>query len=694
MPAKQSPAPWECRVAHAHNGHEGRARAMTIPSAPAPDRPRQARIRSLRAITVLLAAVFAALTLAAPSQAASVDPKPYFHNPEFREVRLSPSGRYLAALTPSGGGRVGLAVMSLAKRDPKVIAVVDGYDIGDFHWVNDERLVYSVFDAQRGLGEQDGGGLFVVDREGNNTRMLAPTAKMQADSGSVVGRGMALLRTLRDGSDDILVLTNDIDPTYPDVYRVNTSTGRKSLESLGKPGNAISWVADEQGHLRGVVTDEKSLVTRSWWKPPGSNQWELIGTYGLRDARVLPVAFDGDGSMIVASNIGRDTFALYRWDAVRKAPGDVLAAYARADFDEGTVYDDQTRKIVGVRYDAERAGAVWFDDEWARVQAALDKALPDTVNQIARVDATHFLSASYSDRDPGRWYLLDTASGKLELLGTARKDIDPARMPVRKAVRYPARDGLEIPGFLTLPQGRDAHGLPLIVLVHGGPNVRGTHWEWNPEAAYLAALGYAVLEPDFRGSTGWGRKLFESGWKQWGRSMQDDLNDGMDWLAKQGIVDAKRACIMGASYGGYAVMEGLARDPDRWRCGINYVGVTDINLMFSVTWSDFSDSEYLKHAARELIGDPDKDAAMLKEVSPLEHAASIKAPVLMAYGGSDRRVPVIHGERMRNAIEKNGTPIEWVVYQEEGHGFLLEHNRYDFYNRVAAFLAKYLPATP
>jgi dipeptidyl aminopeptidase/acylaminoacyl peptidase len=168
----------------------------------------------------------------------------------------------------------------------------------------------------------------------------------------------------------------------------------------------------------------------------------------------------------------------------------------------------------------------------------------------------------------------------------------------------------------------------------------------------------------------------------------------MDWLAKQGIVDPKRACIMGGSYGGYAVMEGLARDPDRWRCGVNIAGVTDIGLMYSVTWSDFAYSDYLKYAAREIMGDPDKDAAMLKEVSPLEHAASVKSPVLMIYGGSDRRVPVIHGEKMRDALLKNGASVEWITYGVEAHGFLLANNRYDLYYHVGQFLGKNLPAYP
>jgi dipeptidyl aminopeptidase/acylaminoacyl peptidase len=641
--------------------------------------------------TLSLAAI--AIAFAATARAQPVDPKAYFRNADFRQVALSPSGKYLAALTPSTGGRIGITVMSIANRDPKVITVVDGYDIWRFDWVNDDRLVYSVYDAQSGLGEQHGGGLFAVDREGTNTRLLAPTYKMQRDSGAVIGRGMYLLRTLDDDSNDILVSVPDPN-AGTDVYRVNTETGRKTLQSLGKPGNVVRWIADADGNLRGAVTDEKSLITRSWWRPPGSEAWMPIGEYGMRDAQTFPVAFDGDGSMVVASNVGRDTYALYRWDPVKNAPGAELAAYPRADFATGIVYDRWKKRIVGLRYDVERAGAAWFDDDWARIQASVDRALPDTVNRISRGEDKRYLVTAFSDTNPGTWYLLDAGTSKLEYLGAARKDIDASKMPARKAIRYPARDGLEIPAFLTLPRGHDAKNLPLIVLVHGGPFMRGTHWEWNPEAAYLAAMGYAVLEPEYRGSVGWGKKLFEAGWKQWGRGMQDDLNDGMDWLAKQGTIDPARACIVGASYGGYAVMEGLARDPDRWRCGVNYVGVTDIGLMFSVTWSDFSDSDYIKYAAKEMMGDPDTDAAMLKAVSPLENAARIKAPVLMAYGGSDRRVPIIHGERMRDALQKNGTPVEWIVYQEEGHGFLLEKNRYDFYSREGAFLAKYLPVGP
>jgi poly(3-hydroxybutyrate) depolymerase len=265
-----------------------------------------------------------------------------------------------------------------------------------------------------------------------------------------------------------------------------------------------------------------------------------------------------------------------------------------------------------VRYDAEHPGYAWFDDDWARLSKGVDNALPDHMNVLAN-EGTHVLVFSYSDTDPGAYYTLDLGSRKLEPLVATRRGIDPARMPHREALRYAARDGLSIPAFLTLPRDRPARALPLVVDVHGGPWVRGSGWGWNGEAAYLASLGYAVLQPEYRGSTGWGRKAFEASWKQWGRAMQDDLDDGVDALVKRGVADPARVCIMGASYGGYAVMMGLARNPERWKCGVDMVGVTDIDLMFDVTWSDSWNSEFMRYDAREMIGDQDKAADAIEQ---------------------------------------------------------------------------------
>jgi dipeptidyl aminopeptidase/acylaminoacyl peptidase len=319
----------------------------------------------------------------------------------------------------------------------------------------------------------------------------------------------------------------------------------------------------------------------------------------------------------------------------------------------------------------------------------VDKALPGRHHDLSR-GGNRLLIHSSSDVDPGAWHLYDLDARRLEFVAAKRKAITPEAMPRREPVRYPARDGLEIPAYVTLPPGREAKALPLVLYVHGGPWVRGATWHWRDEPAFLAAQGYAVLEPEFRGSTGFSRRLFQGGWKEWGRAMQDDLLDGVDWLAQRGTIDPSRVCIMGASYGGYAVMMGLARDPERYRCGINYLGVTDIMLMFDVAWSDMSNTDFLRYNAKELIGDPERDAAQFKATSPLANAAKVRAPVLMAYGGADRRVPVVHGERTRDALRNGGARVDWVVYADEGHGFLREANRFDFYGRVAKFLGEHL----
>ena len=638
----------------------------------------------------LLALLGTALVPVLALAADIVAPEPFFQHDNYRSLHLSPSGKYLGALVPAGG-RVRVAIIDLETKSIRIAAALDGNDVAWFEWVNDDRLLFAAVDLQSGLGEQRGGGLFAVNRDGSDFRILAPTIQAQINRRQQVYRYTQLLALPNGDSDDILVIANELNERYPDVYRMNTRTGRKELKSLGKPGDVVTWIADRKGVVRAAVEVEKGTIFRIFWRPDEEAKWVKLAEFGLHDSKFMPVAFDGDGTLLVTSNIGRNTWAIYRYDAEKKNLGDEVAGHPQADLGGGLVFDHRKNKVVGLTFQADRPGAAWFDEEWARLQKTVDAALSGRMNVITRA-GNRALVTSYSDTDPGSYYLLDTDQRRLEHVATRRTAIKPEEMPARHPVHYTARDGLDIPAYLTLPKAREARNLPLVLYVHGGPWVHGAIWAWRDEPAYLASLGYAVFEPAFRGSTGWGSKLTTAGWKQWGRAMQDDLNDGVDSLVRQGTVDPKRVCIMGASYGGYAVMMGLARDPERWRCGINYVGVTDINLMFDVAWSDMSNSDFIRYTAKETIGDPDKDGAMLKAASPLENAAKIKAPVLMAYGAQDRRVPLVHGEKMRDLLRAKGTSVEWVVYAEEGHGFLLEKNRYDFYGRVARFLAQHLGA--
>ena len=245
-----------------------------------------------------------------------------------------------------------------------------------------------------------------------------------------------------------------------------------------------------------------------------------------------------------------------------------------------------------------------------------------------------------------------------------------------------------MPVLVTKPKGKGPW--PAVILVHGGPYVRGSEWGWTSDSQFLASRGYLVVEPEFRGSTGFGTEYFRKGWKQWGLAMQDDVTDATQWAVQKGLADPKRLVIAGASYGGYATMMGLVKEPELYRAGINWVGVTDIELMYEVGWSDFAGSDWQRFGMPRLVGDRKADKQQLDATSPLKHAARITKPVLMAYGGEDYRVPLPHGTKMRDALKKLGkVPVEWVEYQDEGHGWMLETNNYDFWKRVEAFLAKH-----
>ena len=262
-------------------------------------------------------------------------------------------------------------------------------------------------------------------------------------------------------------------------------------------------------------------------------------------------------------------------------------------------------------------------------------------------------------------------------------------MAEQDLLRIKSRDGLEFPVYVTKPHGKGPW--PAVVLVHGGPYVRGTTWGWHPDSQFLASRGYLVVEPEYRGSTGYGDRLFRAGLKQWGLKMQDDITDATRWAVAQGLADPKRLVIAGASYGGYATMMGLVKEPDLYRAGINWVGVTDIDLMYSIDWSDFDGSVWQRYGMPRLVGDRGADKAQLEATSPLKRAAEITKPVLMAYGTKDFRVPLPHGTKMRDALKAAGkVEVEWVEYEEEGHGWLLEKNNVDFWGRVERFLAKHV----
>ncbi|MFZ3289093.1 MAG: prolyl oligopeptidase family serine peptidase [Telluria sp.] len=638
--------------------------------------------------------------LAFVSNALAAGPAPaiFFDNPALSGALLSPSARFLAVRATGKSGHERLAVLDLGSNVVTVVAEASNADIGNFEWVNDERLLYDLANQQ--AGTRVGPGLYAVNRDGGGYRQLANRSGALIQSPS--SRKLLPWHTAmlgQAGAQDSAVAhvlsykyDNRNELAYIDLLRLDTATGR--FTRVDHPGKTMQWLLDRKGEARLVVTVE-GRTQAVFYRDPASGQWRKLVEFdawqGARNA-FEPLAFGPDGTLYVVSNQGADKSALYAFDL---AAGRVRepALQASADFDFSGELIIGANKLLGVRHLASATATVWFDDKMKQVQQAVDRLLANSMNLIsvgARAETPWVLVMSYSDRQPSRYFLFNTDTGVLNKVGDTMPAVDPAAMASQKLVHYKARDGLDIPAWLTLPPGRDARMLPLVVLVHGGPYQRGSAWGWHPDSQFLASRGYAVLEPEYRGSTGFGERHYRAGWKQWGLAMQDDLADGATWAIAQGIVDPKRICIAGASYGGYATLMGLVNDPALYKCGIDWVGVTDIKLLYAGHWRFSSDisNNWKQYGMPALVGDLVKDAGQLKATSPLEQAARITQPLLLAYGGADRRVPLYHGEKFYAEVTRTNAHVEWLVYDEEGHGWTQPANRIDFWNRVEKFLER------
>lgn len=631
-----------------------------------------------------------ALVLGASSAMAQPAPPPveaFFQPPAYARIELSPDGRTLAALAPIHD-RANLVAIDLATRKPVTLTSFKNEEVAWFVWVNHRRLLFGAVRKRQSDGQRIAlPGLYAIDKDGTRPRDLPGFALL-----------MPVSRTLGGAADSDLVLAaQSLDGSFT-VARVDTTDGRPTRVVDRAPGAQPRWVVDRQGVVRAAVTRDGSSFTRAaWLRRDGSAPWQKMAEWHEFEttdwrASLSLVGFDYDGSLIVSAVGTSGRRAVYLWDEQNGRLGLELASHPQLDVHGGDlVFDPRKRKLVGARIGGARAEYHWIDEDWARWHAGLVRALPGMDVWLVRAAGSDLmLVRAASDREPGIYYLFDPATRKLEELVRERPWIDPRQMGTREAIAYRARDGRTIPAVLTLPPGRAPQNLPLVVLVHGGPYVHGADTFWDAEAQFLASRGYVVLQPAFRGTRGYGAAHEQAGHRQWGLAMQDDLNDGVQHLAERGIADPRRACVMGASYGGYAALMGVARDPGFWRCAVSFAGVTDLVEMSTATYSDTAGWRGRDDWMRKHVGDPVTERDKLRSLSPLHLAGRIREPVLLAAGAEDRRVPLEGIVRMRDALRQHGVPHEWVMYDREIHGFSTDRHEYDYYARVERFLAQHL----
>ena len=651
------------------------------------------------------------LALQAGPAAIAAEPVPlaeFFRNPVVTSPVMSPSGQYVAAAMKGGPQeRRRLVVLNLLDwTKSKLLASFSDADVKSVRWVNDDRLVFTLTDAQSPYAEQWGEGLFTVDREGKEQAQRLIKRRDSFVSERSIRRELSSAHqfhsVLRDGSNDVVIIQyvvdgrNQLDSTA--LLRLDTVSGRSRLLTEDAPEHAMQWALDLKGVPRVVVTSHEGK-SRLYWRTGADAPWAMVREFAsFGDAgSLVPLAVGGNDMLYATASVGTnaDTSSLVGLDMGNEEfAARPLLALDGYDF-TGSLVLAANGDLLGVRYLTDERGTHWFDPGLAKTQTEVDRLLPGTNNQIDCGDCARplvVLVNSSSDRQPVVHFLYDVGAGTLKLMADSRPWIKPQTMATRELLRFAARDGLSIPVHVTRPVGQQGSA-PTVLLVHGGPYARAGEWAWDADSQFLASRGYVVVEPDFRGSAGLGARHFRAGWKQWGLAMQDDVADAARWAVQQGYADPKRVCIAGASYGGYATLMGLVRNPEIFRCGIDWVGVTDIDLLYSIDWSDMS-AVWRRYGMPVLVGDRDKDRAQLAATSPLKLAARITQPLLMAYGGEDRRVPIDHGTRMRDALRPHSPNVEWVSYGDEGHGWMLEANKVDFWTRVERFLDLHLKNAP
>jgi len=592
----------------------------------------------------------------------------FFRNPERSRFQVSPDGGSISFMQPYQS-RMNVFVQPRAGGKAVRVTSETERDVWGYFWKGSNRIVYL-----KDFKGDENVHVVVVDADGKNLVDLTPFEKVRAN----------IIDPRFDHDDELIIELNKRDPTVFDVYRVDLNTKQLTLIAEN-PGNVTGWVTDHTGCIRlGLVTDgvNASVLHR----PDEHTPFTTVITTNFKE-QIEPLFFDFDNKLLFASsNINRDKAAIVRVDPATAKEESVIFRHPEVDV-SGLAWSRKRKVYTDVQFVTSRRQRTIFDAETDAIYADLQSQLPGYEIDLQSHDRDErvFVVAAWSDRTQGVRYLYDATSKTLTQLAEIAPWLPEGDLAEMKPITYQARDGLTIHGYLILPQG-GGKNLPLIVNPHGGPWARDA-WGYNPEVQFLANRGYAVLQMNFRGSTGYGRAFWEAGFRQWGKTMQDDVTDGVRYAIAQGIADPKRICIYGVSYGGYCALAGLAFTPELYACGVDFVGVSNLFTFLTTIppyWKPMLDMFY------EMVGNPETDKELLAEASPAMHAGNIRVPLLIAQGAQDPRVNINESDQMVAALKKHGIAVEYLVKENEGHGFANEENRFEFYEAMEKFLKKHL----
>ncbi|KPF70506.1 hypothetical protein IP84_02060 [beta proteobacterium AAP99] len=644
------------------------------------------------------------------TKAGLVSVEDFVRQPALTQPIMSRSGRYFASTAPSRG-RMNLVVMDLQTRQGSLLSSLSDFDVISINWVGEDHLVFSLGqqNTPTGPGQQDGGGLFAVSRDGKYQRRISPTIREVRAQNQFVYRGLSYFRSIPGSDTEFLATGNLTSADSTDVYRVDVRTGRSTLITQGRPaGIATRWVLDSKLVPRVVeMVRRDELITTVHYRKDADSPWEEIARYDPTKGPVFkPLAFESDDKTLqVAYNGERQNMAVFRYNPEAKKMIEVAAQHPRFDMGAdaqgqivpGVITEPGTGKIIGYAVSADKPQTVWIDEAYQRFQRMIDGALPNTVNTFRRTpDGKQFLVTSVSDRSSPRWYLMNEEKKTLEEIGAGRPWLNADKLAEVRPFLLKTRDGLEIPSYYILPRDYvPGTKIPTVLHIHGGPFARADLWGQFSfgimEGQILASRGYAVVIPNFRVTPGLGNDVYYKGFGAYGRQMSEDHEDAARWAIAQGFADPKRMCISGASYGGYAVMRALQKSPDLFKCGVSGLMVVDMKRQLTSRFGDTAGNEAGVEYWRRVLGVPNLDDPIVRQISPNFWADQIKQPVFIYAGRDDIRTPLEQTRLMIDALTRAGNPPKDVMIADnEGHGFGRVENNKELYERMLKFLAEHL----
>ncbi len=647
-----------------------------------------------RRLTLAFFAWVSPLLISAETASTRLPIETFFAEADIRSVQLSPDGKHVAFLTTLGWGKVGIALLDLVNpgQPPEALVSAKDENIKIFAWKGNDYIVYA---GDIGGDESYAWRVIPVAPAKNGGKR---TVRVLSESSSHSSDFMQIFDELKYDPERMLI-TGIREPgsrTFS-IFTLNVRTGQRNPISSFDPSPAganTAEIADNHGVLRARMILQNESVSYEV-RPRPESRYAKIAEFPANkgDAPWRLLFFGADNeTLYLLSTEHSDTSTLYTYNIRTGQFSEPLFHSDEGDITTVHLSWDRT-KLYGVTYETDKLHHKFLDAGQEQLQQLIDKSLPPgTENSIVSFssDEKIMVIAARSDREPGNYYLLDLPHSRLSPIGRVMHSIDPKAMRPMEPIQFQARDGLIIHGYLTRPAGAEKGPVPLILNPHGGPYGIRDSWGFNPEIQLLANRGYGVLQVNYRGSGGYGVKFQQAGYHEWGGKMQDDLTDAVKWAVAQGITTADQVAIYGASYGGYATLAGLTFTPELYRCGINYVGPSD--LLLQISDYKISRDSFARLFASQRVGDGN---AFLRDRSPVNFVDRIRVPLLNAYGYNDPRVDIKQWEVLEPKLKKFQKSYEILIEKNEGHGFRNESNRIAFYRKVEEFLGRYLsPLNP